>query len=218
MKKILSCFLIIMCMLPVGSQIIYMETGKMISSFRYKDSKGQKLENLKGSNQNNLGLGLRLPIKQSSFHFLCGGAYNRYGAMGSNPVLGNYYEWDVTYFGANAGFEYEFFEPTYRSNNRIGFSFHIKTSFAAEFLLNGTQNLNNQIYDLAGKEEFDRPLYFIRGGVGVNYYISKIYAVFVEYMGGTSFLIGDYKNQEQLRLITHNVSVGLSINLFFQKN
>jgi hypothetical protein len=217
MKKIFGCFLLVISMMAASGQIIYVETGKMISSFRYKDSNGNSLDDLKGSNQNNLGLGLRMPMFQSNFHISGGASYNRYGSKGSDPVLGNYYEWDVTYLGANLGFDYEFFKPESNYTEQHGFSFCLKISTAAEFLLNGTQNLNNQLYDLKGVEEFDKPLYFVRGGVSVNYYISRTYVVFAEYMGGTSFLIGDYNNKEQLRFVTHNISVGFAINLFYRK-
>lgn len=217
MKKILGCFLLIMCVLAASGQIIYMETGKVISSLNYKNSNGTSLDGLKGSNQNSLGLGYRMAIRQSSFHFSYGALYNRYGAMGSDPVLGNYFEWDVTYLGANMGLDYEFFKPESSYNEQHGFSFYLKMSVAAEFLLAGTQNINNQVYDLRGEEEFDKPLYFLRGGVGVNYYISKAYVVFAQYMGGTNILIGDNKNKEQLQFLTHNISVGFAINLYYRK-
>lgn len=213
MKKIFSCFLFFLFVLAANGQIIYMETGKIMSAFDYKDSKGNLLSNLKGSTQNNHGLGIRMPLFESNFHISCGAMYNKYGASGSDPVLRNYYEWEITNLGANLGFDYEFFKPSYKSNNRNGFSFCLKIAGSTEFLLNGTQNLNDEIFDLKKKEEFDKPFYFLRGGVSANYYVSKIIIVFVEYMGGKSFLFGNYKNSEQLRITTHNISVGLAINL-----
>jgi hypothetical protein len=213
MKKLLSCFLFTVFILSLRGQSVFVETGKLASSFLYKDSKGNKLNGLKGAMQNNLALGFRMAIHQSALHCSVGAAYNKYGARGSNPVLGNYYEWDATYLGANVGLDYEFFKPDIKYNEQHGFSFYLKTAFATEFLLDGTQNLNNQIYDLKGKEEFNKPLYFLRGGIGINYYLSKTFVLFTEYMGGKSFLFGDYKNQEQLRFITHNISVGVSVKL-----
>jgi hypothetical protein len=217
MQKLLCCFLFSIVVLAASSQTVYVETGKILSSFNYKNSHGNALSNLKGSNQNNLGLGFRKPINQSNFHYSFGLAYNKYGAMGSDPILGNYYEWGVTYLGVNAGLDYEFFKPLLGFTEQHGFSFHIKTSIASEFLLDGTQNLNDQIYDLQGQEEFDKPFYFVRGGIGINYYLSRTYVLFAEYMGGTSVLIGNYSNKEQLRIITQNFSIGFSINLFYIK-
>lgn len=217
MKRLIGCLFFIIIVISASSQIIHFETGKTISSFNYKNSDGEKLENLEGSNQNSLGLGLRMPILQTNLHISGDASYNRYGAMGSDPLLGNYYEWDATYLGLYLGFDYEFFRPPINYNEQHGFSFSPRIAVGTEFLLNGTQNLNDQINDLKNVEEFDKPLYFIRGGVQVNYYLSKVFILFGQYTYGKSFLIGDYKNQEQLRLTTHNVSIGLSINLFFRK-
>ena len=216
MKKILGCLLFSLFAFAASSQIIYFETGKTLSSFDYKNSAGTPLKNLKGSNQNSLGIGVKESLFHSPWHISFDAAYNRYGSMGSDPILGNYYEWDVTYLGANLGFEYEFFKPETNYNEQHGFSFYLKTSVAAEFLLDGTQNLNNQISNLKGVEEFDKPFYFLRGGVGLNYYISKTFVVFAQYMGGKSFLVGSSANQEQLHLITHNISIGFSINLMYK--
>jgi len=201
--------------ITASGQIIYFETGKTISSFDYKNTAGASLQNLKGSNQNSLAVGLRMPLNQTAWHLSFDAAYNRYVVKGSDPILGNYFEWDVNYLGANFGIDYEFYKPPENYNEQHGFSFYIKASVAAEFLLNGTQNLNNQINDLAGVEEFDKPFYFIRGGVGLNYYINKSYVVFAQYTGGRSFLIGNYKDKEKLNLVTHNISIGLAINLFY---
>lgn len=199
-------------MLTTNGQIVYLETGKIFSSFHYKNSSGRSLDNLTGSNQNNLGFGIQFPINKSRYQFTCGFAYNRYGAKGSDPILGNYYEWDVSCLGIKAEIGYEFFRPEMAYNEMHGFSFYPKLSIATEFLINGTQNLNDQVYDLKGVEEFDKPFYFLRGGLGVNYYISKTFIVFLEYMGGTNILIGDYNGKEQLRIRTHNISIGISVN------
>jgi hypothetical protein len=215
MKTFFICLLFISLSTFSKGQILHFKTGKTLSAFHYKDSKENYLDNLNGSNQNYLAMGIRKFIAQSKFMVTLEMAYNRYGASGSNPIYGNYYEWDVNYIGLNAGFGYEFFKPSINYNEQRGFSFYPQFNIASEFLLQGSQNLNNQVYDLKGAEEFDLPLYFARGGLGVNYYISKQYILFAEYIGGTSILIGDYKGREQLRIITHTVCVGFSINLFY---
>ena len=60
MKKILSCLLFTSFMLTAGSQIIYLETGKILATFDYKNSDGDKLSDLSGSNENNVALGARM--------------------------------------------------------------------------------------------------------------------------------------------------------------
>jgi hypothetical protein len=217
MKKVFGCLFLSLFVLTSKGQMLYFETGKMISKFQYQNSQGESLKDLKGANYNNVCVGVRYSLFQTPLHLSLDAAYNKYGSRGSDPVLGNYYEWDVTYLGGSLGLDYEFFKPPVNYNEQHGFSFYIKASIASEFLINGTQNINNQLSDLKGAEDFDKPLYIVRGAVGLNYYISRTYVVFAQYMGGRNFLIGNYNNKEQLHIISHNISVGISINLFYVK-
>ena len=202
-------------MLTANAQFFYVEAGKVLSSFDYKNSQGKSIGKLSGSNQNNMGLGFRMSLFRTAWHFSCGAQYNKYGAKGSDAVLGNYYEWDVTYLGGNVGVDYEFFKPPVNYNEQHGFSFFLRATSTADFLLKGSQQLNNQIFDLKGVEEFDKPIVFVKGIVGTNFYINKTFIVFAQYAYGKSFLIGSYTNQEQLRFTSHNVSIGLEINLAY---
>jgi len=213
MKKALLFWFLILIASMANSQMLFFSVGKTISSFNYKNSEGETLDNLQGSNQSGLAIGYRQSIMRTPFHISASANYNNYGAKGSDKTLGNYYEWDLAYLGVNLGVDYEFFRPPLNRNEQHGFSVYVRALVASEFMLQGTQVFNNQINDLKGIEEFDKPFYFIRGGLGANYYISKTFILFAEYMGGTSFLVGNYENQEQLKLITHNINIGLSINL-----
>ena len=217
MKKVFGCFLFAFCMLTASSQYVYLETGKVLFFFNYKNSEGESLSNLSGSNENNYGLGLRMSLFKTAWHLSIGGAYNKYGAESNDQALGIYNVWDLAYLGAHLGVDYEFFKPSGNLNEQVGFSFYIRGIFWADFLINGTQKLNNQIFELAGVEEFDKPIYFLKGGVGGNYYISRAFIIHANYMFGRSILFGNYTDQEQLRFITHSVSVGLSFNLFYNQ-
>lgn len=217
MKKIFSCLLITLSILTASSQIVFLETGKVLASFDYKNSEGNTLADLSGSNENNILLGARMALFQSSLHLSLAGEYNKFGATFSDPVLGNYIEWEAAYMGANLGIDYEFFKPSANLNQQVGFSFYIKSSIAADFLINGSRVLNSQAFDLADTEEFDKPVYFLRGGVGGNYYISRTFIIYAQYMFGRSMLFGNYVDQEKLRFITHNISIGLGINLFYNR-
>ncbi len=214
MKKIFGIVLFTLYILTANSQIIYLEIGKVITSFDYQNSAGYTLDNLSGPIQNNLGLGVRMPIYKTAWHISLEGTYNTYDIKGSDPTLGNYYEWNVEYIGADLGIDYESFKPD-RVNHNVqdGFSFYIKGIIASDFLVNGVQILNNQVFELSDKEEFDKPIYFIKGSIGLNYYISPTYIVFLQYMYSKSFLIGNYNNKEQLRFINHTINIGFSVNL-----
>jgi hypothetical protein len=217
MKKNIGLLLLSLLCLSSSAQMLVLETGKYYGNFNYKNSAGESLGNLTGSIQNNLGIGVRQPLFKSPCFLSLGALYNQYFVSGSDPLLGTYYEWNLTNLGVNLGADYEFLRPSLYSNERHGFSIILKGEAMADFLLKGKQRLNNQVYDLKGIEEFDRPVWFLRGGASANYYLSKTFMVFARYMLGKSFLIGDYKDKEQLRYLTHNVSIGLMINLIYVK-
>jgi hypothetical protein len=217
MKKICGFFLFAFITSALNSQQIYLEAGKVLSSFDYKNSARSSLGDLKGTSQNSLGLGFRMPVLQSAFHVSLGVANDKYGATSTDPVLGNYSEWNVSYIGVNLGIDYEFLKPQVVSNDRHGFSFYVKGVCATDFLLNGKQRLNNMVFDLSGVEEFDKPVYFLKGGVGVYYYITRSYIAFSQYMFGRSILIGNYDGQEQLHYITHCITIGFSVNLVYKR-
>ncbi len=110
-----------------------------------------------------------------------------------------------------------FLNPQCTNAERNGFSFYLKGIIATDFLINGKQRLNNQVFDLTGVEEFDKPVFFLKGGTGVNYYITRSYVAYVQYMFGRSILFGNYNGQEELHYIVHSVSIGFSISLLYKR-
>ena len=204
-------------MLTVSGQQLYMETGKVLSFFDYKNSEGNSPGDLKGSNQSSFGLGFRKSVMRSPWHLSFGLATSKYGATSSDEELGNYSEWEGTYLGPNLGVDYEFFKPVMNPVEINRYSFCLRGAVAADFLINGKQRLNDQVFDLNGVEEFDKPVFFLKGGTRFNCYITKNYVLYAQYMFGRSFLFGNYNGQEQLRYLTHNVSLGFSAILFYRR-
>ena len=203
-----------------NAHIFSLEYGKIISTFDYKNSDGDRLENLENQTNNHLRLGWRMHFKTSELYMLSGISYNKYGAKGSDPSLGNYYEWDVNYVGVNLGVGYEFFKIKsfynfpYVSADQ-GITFFLQASIASDFLVQGTQTINSDIYDLIGVEQFDKPFIFAYGGIGIAYYASKTISVNGIYTYGQSFSVfkSDSNDQEKLNFITHAFSLGISISL-----
>ncbi len=204
MKKILIVALLFIGVTAVKSQHIFFETGKSISSFRFENSQGETLDNLQKTDHAFMSLGYRRSIFTKNLYLSAEGSYNSYGAVGSDRDVGNYYAWDVSYLGVRVGLDYELF-------NTGNFTYYIKGAVSAEFLIRGTQTLNDQVYTLRGEDDFDTPIYFLRGGLGVQYKVSQNLSVFTQYMYGMS---GTFKNIEgKLQINAHNFGVGLLINI-----
>lgn len=191
------------------SQQIYAEAGTTISSFHYKNSQGESLENLLSKPNTYFEMGYREILnRRQTVHLSIGATYNGYGAIGSDRVLDNYFEYDVTYIGLVAGLEHRLFRIR-------DFSFYMKGSVSVEFLLRGTQTINNQVFNLVGEDQFNQHIFFTRGSVGMQYPISNNSLFFANYTYGKTVLIGqgNATGQEELKLSTHQFGIGIIISL-----
>ncbi len=204
MKKLIliaTCFL---CISSLNSQQLYLEAGKTISSFDFKNSLGGELENIQATHHTFLSLGYRKSIFTERLFLNATSHYSTYGSIGSDRALDNFFEWDISYLGVSTGFDYEFYKPG-------DFTFYVKATAAAEFLIQGTQTLNNQVFNLSEEEDFDTPIYFLRAGLGVQYRVSKELTAFTQYMYGVA---GTFKDiQGDLKINAHNFGLGVLIHL-----
>ncbi|MFC0605193.1 hypothetical protein [Winogradskyella pulchriflava] len=204
-------YTIILCALLINeicfSQQLYFEFGTTISSFDYENSEGNSLNNLLSKSKSYYGMGYRQSINNANTLFLSLGAtYNSYGAIGSEPSIDNYFEWDVSYLGVRAGLGIKLFELR-------DLTFFSNVSIASEFLIRGNQTINNDVYNLVGEEEFNNSILFFRGGLEMQYPVSRSTAIFVGYNYGTSVLISSGENAEKLKLNAHQFGLGFIINL-----
>lgn len=204
-------YLILLSILWIGNccfcQQLYFEFGTTISSFDYENSEGRPLDNLMSKSKTYYGMGYRQNINDAKTLFLSLGAtYNNYGAIGSEGSVDNYFEWDVSYLGVKAGLGIKLF-------NLRDLTFLANASIASEFLIRGNQTINNDVYNLVGEEEFNNTILFFRGGIEMQYPVSRSTAIFVGYSYGKSVLINSAENAEKLNLIAHQFGLGFIINL-----
>ena len=204
MRIILLFPLLILATLSIKGQQISLEVGKNISSFEYSNSFGENLENLQSTNHTFMNLGYRRFIFTEKLFLNANALFNTYGATGSNIILDNYYEWISSYIGIGLGIEYELIEAG-------NFIFSLKAGASAEFLIQGTQTINNQVFDLSSEDDFDSSIYVFRGGLNVQYKISEKLNLFTQYQYGTSGSFTDTTGD--LTINTHNFGFGLLINI-----
>ena len=189
------------------SQEILMETGVAFTSFDFKNSQGEELDNLQPTTNNFISLGYRQNVLKEILHVVGGLNFNKYGAVGSDDSINLFYEWETSYLGIYLGLDVKVF-----STEKI--SFYLRGITSSEFLLQGTQTLNNQVFDLKGVEEFDSNTFFFRGGAIIEYNISDNLSIFAQYKYGQSTENGDV---EKLKYISSEIGLGLVVKLN-QKN
>jgi len=214
MKKITLLFFLFLG-INSFSQQVYIEAGKTMSSFDYKNSQGGRLDNLQASTHSFMTAGYRNQIFTKNLNVSLGTSYAGYGAIGSDDTVGNYMEWDINYLEFNIGLDYELFKI---KKGKL----YVKGTASMAFLLQGTQILNNAVIDLKSNDNFEKTLYDFRGGFGVSHPISDNLSFYVQYMRGRSITLkegaSNTPDQEELRIVSDNISFGLLINIEKKSN
>lgn len=193
------------------SQQIYIEAGKTISSFDYKNSQGERLDNLQATSNSFMSVGYRSKSLVKKAKILFGVSYVGYGAVGSDDSVGNYMEWDINYLEFNTGLDYELFKIK-------GSTFYLKGTTAIGFLAQGIQIINNRVINLKNEDDFDKIIFDFRGGFGFLQSISSNLSFYVQYMHGKSLMLKTgttvTSDNEVLRYVNDKVSFGLLINIY----
>ena len=202
--KTLLTILLMSVGLCAQSQQVFAEIGHLTSHFDYEDSEGAGLESLYPESSISYSIGYR-HILSPIFQVTGSVVYNRYRSFGSDPLYDNKYSWDTRYLGIGLGVEGEFYKVK-------RFRFLAKISAEPQLLMGGTQTINNEIYDLKGVEQFDRPFLFLRGGLGANYCVDSRVAVTARYYYGKGIPIGKSDDPENLWMTTGTVTLGVLVS------
>ena len=194
MKKRLIYSLLLATFSSFGQQVFF-ETGLNVSDFNFRNNEGEYLENLQSKTQNYITAGYKHRIFTDGLNISTAISYNNYGAIGSDPVLQNFFEWDISYLGFNLGLDYEAF--------KVGnFAFYISA---------GVQTINNQVYNVKDVEEFKDIAYFFRSGAGLRFDISDTAKMYFQYAYATGLALNDNNNSSVTRLTIGVDTIGLGI-------
>ena len=208
--KINILMLLLLTATIATAQQLYVEGGKTMSSFDYKNSQGNSLDNLQATAHSFIAIGYRNQLLIKNLHLSFGTSYAGYGAIGSDDTVGNYMEWATNYLGVNVGIDYELFKVNETK-------FYIKGTNSVAFLLQGTQTFNNRVIDLKNRDDFDKTLFNFRAGFGFSHPISENLSLYAQYMHGRSLNLSEgtanTPSQEELRIVSDNISFGLLINI-----
>lgn len=184
---------------------IVTELGGVNCNFYYKNSNGKPLQNIHPQNTFFVETGYQRKWgKQGFLHAKI--TFNHYRVMGSNEKYNNYFEWQMRYLGLCLGAERELLKPG---------PYHLNLKFGLEpqYMVQGTQTINNQVFSLRNVEQFDDLFMFFKIGLGFSYCFDEFTAVSMRYMYGYGVPLGKAADNEQLHLGTQSVSLGLHVSL-----
>lgn len=198
----------------VKGQQLMLEGGKSLTTITFKNSQGENLENLQATTQNYISVAFRKNAVKDILHVIAGTGINSYGAIGSDNAVNNFFEWETTYLSLFTGVDIKMFKAN-------KFSFYLRGTVSSEFILQGSQTLNNQVFNLVGEEDFNKTNFFFRGGLVSEYSLSESVSIFLQYKYGQSKQLryeSSNINQSKTRLRAHDIGFGLVINLEKKKN
>ena len=206
MKSIYISFLFCVCFATIGqAQEVYIDGGKSVTTFNFKDILSNELEDLQSTNHSYIDMGYRGKLFTKAVYFVVGAGVNTYGATG-NDLFGNYLNWETTYASLYAGIDAELF----RIN---AFSFHLKGTVGPDIMLQGTQTLNNEVFDILNEQDFNTPFVFIRGAASFEYKVSDAIAVFFQYRFGSGNQINNSETGAELGYLSNDYGIGLIFKL-----
>lgn len=213
MRLLIYCLMLTALSFHAAAQQVLVETGKLTSQFRYHNSQQQRMTNIRPGTQSYVNGSFRLRLHPAHRFYLLGGvSFHAYAATVSLDSFNTRLSWDTHFTGLHGGFDIELFKNRNLVEHRRGLTLYLRTLGSAEFMLYGTQTINQKSYNLLGVEQFNKTFYFLRSGLGINYCIAKDLAGYIQYMGGMS-LTRSTADGEQLRIITHQIGLGLIISL-----
>ena len=207
-KKLLFYFIYLISISSFGQQI-YVGVGSTISSFDYLNSRGEPLNNLQPKTKGYFDIGYRAafnPTGNRKFQFRVGAFYSGYGAVGNLVEPEVFFEYNVNFLGPKAGLDFLILDVA-------RFKLVAEVSLAGEFMVEGTQILNNELYNLQGEEEFRNFNFFARGGFSLMYPLSRNTAIFAAYNYGSSFPGKTGSDGEKLNIRTNHIGIGFVMNL-----
>lgn len=204
MKKITLLLVLFAATNLATAQQLYIEGGKTLSSFDYKNSQGISLDNLQATNHSYMEMGYRNELFLKNLNFSAGLNYSGYGAIGSDNAFGNFMEWEANYVGLNVVLDYHLLKI-----RKAGF--YLKGGISSAFFVQGTQTLNNSVIDLKNNEDFDTTLFTLQAGAGFSHPISEKLSFYVQYMHGESLDMAS--GDAELKFISDNVGFGLLIDI-----
>ncbi|MCB0456551.1 MAG: hypothetical protein R2776_05265 [Flavobacteriaceae bacterium] len=208
----MKAVLYLLCLMAFSSQAqeLFWEYGQALTSFDYKNSQGNELDNLQGKTFSFVNVGTRIPLFKEALQFTGSFNWDRFGALGSDGVLNNYFDWETTYFGAILGLD----SKVIGAGN---FSWHLQAGAGPEFLVQGSQTLNNQVFDLTEQEDFNGAVFLFRLGSQFEYQVLDGVSLALSYHFGKSSNVGS-DTSEELSFKAHQLGLKMYFNIASGKN
>ncbi len=189
----------------IHGQELFIHGGKSVTTFQFKDVLSIELQDLQSTNHSYIDVGYRGKLFTEAINWVGEFGVHTYGATG-NDNFQNFLSWETTYLGLAAGIDAELFKV-----NR--FAFHLRATVGPEVMIQGTQVLNNQVFDVLNEQDFDTPFVFLKGAASFEYNATDDIALFCQYRFARGTQINRNDSGADLGYISNDFGIGVIVKL-----
>jgi hypothetical protein len=203
MKKSILVSLLLMCCYFSNAQEVYFSHGKNLTNYDQLNVNGNILPVDRGIGSS-FEIGFKSEyIKNTSFFYTVGLAYNQFNALGKTTGLNM--EWKTNYAGVNTTFNYSLIQ-----SKRSILSLKLGTSM--QTLVYGKQQINLVQMDILNNREFSGLNIGLQSGLVYHYQINSDCGVNLGYTLMQLFNVSN-SNPQNTIIANQNVSVGFAVNI-----
>ena len=203
MKKSILVSLLLMCCYFSNAQEVYFSHGKNLTNYDQLNVNGNSLTVDRGIGSS-FEIGFKSKyIKNTSFFYTIGLAYNQFNALGK--TIGLNMEWKTNYAGVNTTFNYSLIQ-----SKRSILSLKLGTSM--QTLVYGKQQINLVQMDILNNREFSGLNIGLQSGLVYHYQINSDCGVNLGYTLMQLFNVSN-SNPQNTIIANQNVSVGFAVNI-----
>ena len=197
----------------LSGQNLFMDYGTSSSSFLFKSSDGEKLEDILPVRNDFFTIGYEM--LDTDFRPVLSIGHNQYGAQSSVDD----FSWDVSYFAINIGGVYYLglvdgrIDSEGNSYSLGSLKLLFNTNISHRFLTKGLQRIENNIYDLKefGDGSFNN-LWSLSLGTGLLYSVNNNVSINLKYSANRGMNNLEIEGQS-LYIFAHHLSFGINIGI-----
>jgi hypothetical protein len=200
-KYLLVIILITSCQL--FSQEIFLNTGKNLTKYNYKNSVASTSNIGKGTG-NFYEIGIAKPFINENFLYSLGVSLNEYNAVRSNSA--NSYSWNTQYLGLKGGFSYSFFPNGANSSRNLNVL--LRAGLSGMSIIYGQQDTDGSYYDLMHEKEFSGIVVGSSVGLQVKHAVSSFGFLSLGYDYGQTYNLSN-TTDETISFASHKIHLGI---------
>ncbi len=204
MKKTFLVPFLLMFFYLSNAQEVYFTHGKNLTNYEQLQSTSSSNLPIERGIGSSFEIGYKSKyIKNTSFFYTLGLAYNQFNAMGKS--IGINMEWKTNYIGLNTAFNYSFIQ-----SKRSDLSLRLGTSM--QTLVYGKQEINLVQNDILNNREFSGFNIGLQSGLVYNFQINSDCGVNLGYTYVQLFNLSNNTPEKSI-LTNQNLSVGFTVKI-----